>query len=69
MSLSRQQIEWRGDIFDAGDKCGIGGRLAGTDTQIAVALGKLSDVTPDKVVEAARKIEAAIISQCIPLRA
>jgi hypothetical protein len=60
MSLSEQQIEWLGNIFDAGTKCGIGGKLTGTSAMMAVAIGPLETVTPKQVIEAAHKIETAI---------
>ena len=60
MGFSEQQIEWLGNIFDAGTKCGIGGKLPGTSAMIGVAVGPLETVTPQQVIEAAHKIETAI---------
>lgn len=53
------QIHWRGELFDGGHACGLGGSLDGV-TSIATPVCRVSDLTPELVIAAAHRIEFAI---------
>lgn len=53
-----RQIQWSGKVFDGGISCGIMGEWGQHRT--ACKLGAVSNVTPEKIIEGAQKIEFAI---------
>ena len=57
------QIHWTGALHDCGHQCGIGGKIPGSNVQMAIQLGRTAELTPNKVIDAAWKIEFAICSQ------
>ena len=56
-------IEWRGDIFDCGTKCGLGAQLThkGNVHQYAVVIGPVDSVTVESVAEAVAIVERRIM--------
>lgn len=57
------QIIWTGKMFDRSKQCGIAGMVEGQKFRMAMRFCDMDELTPQRLVEAAGKIEFAIRSQ------
>lgn len=58
--MTDPQIIWTGQMFDRSKQCGIAGMVEGQKYRMAMRFCDMDELTPQKLIDAAQKIEFAI---------